>query len=167
MLHALAKSPKDRPASALAMIAELKAAIAGERFDPDATRIISSGSGGAMGDDSHSLSMRTRGSMASHTGTTGAAGFAGATGAARETQAHQNSENELEFWRSIKDRGDTEEFQLFLERFPSGNYSTWRAKMSRWPPATSNTGAQGRRRGRGHRRQRGRTDRRTGGKDPA
>ncbi|MDB5953312.1 MAG: kinase domain protein [Massilia sp.] len=155
MLHALAKQAKDRPVSALAMIAELKAAIAGESFDADATRIVS-GAAAAAARDSLSLPVRPRGgslpfqgsstgagsSMGGASGSTGmsmsavgggnvnSASMGGST--ARETMDHQNSEIELEFWRSIKDSGDPEEFQLFLERFPGGNYSDLaRRKMSK------------------------------------
>lgn len=135
LLHALAKNPKDRPESARAMIDELKAAIAGESFDADATRIVG-GHSSASGRDDSSLPMNTRGGslsgQTSRTGGTGGRTFGGGTGFARDTLSHQNSEIELEFWRSIKDSGDLEEFQLFIERFPAGNYSDLaRRKMSK------------------------------------
>ena len=154
MLHALAKQAKNRPVSALAMIAELKAAIAGENFDADATRIVS-GAAAASARDGSSLAVRAAGGSLPFQGSSigagsrmggsagsGNTGMSMGTGAgtsmgggsaiARETMSHQNSEIELEFWRSIKDSGDPEEFQLFLERFPGGNYSDLaRRKMSK------------------------------------
>lgn len=56
----------------------------------------------------------------------------GGRATARKTMSQQNSEIELEFWRSIKDSGKPEKFQRFLECFPGGNYSDLaRRKMSK------------------------------------
>ncbi|WLI89476.1 protein kinase [Massilia sp. R2A-15] len=124
MLRALAKDPKERPPSAAAMIADLKASIAGASFDPDATRIVSRPAPGPARDDS---SMRPVTQVGVGTGSQG-----GGSAAAAPAFTQQSSEIELEFWRSIKDSGDREEFQLFLERFPAGTYSDLaRRKMSK------------------------------------
>lgn len=132
MLRALAKDPKERPPSAAAMIADLKASIAGASFDPDATRIVSKPATGPARDDS---SMRPVTTQVTRTGSgTGSqhGNASGGFGVAAPAFNQQSNEIELEFWRSIKDSGDREEFQLFLERFPAGTYSDLaRRKMSK------------------------------------
>jgi serine/threonine-protein kinase len=115
MLRALAKDPSNRPATARALILDLKAAIAGEEFDADATRLI--------GASSPQPGRAEAGSMA-RTG--------GGTQGDSSRQLQPNSEVELEFWRSIKDSADHEEFQLYLERFSNGTYADLaRRKMSK------------------------------------
>jgi serine/threonine protein kinase len=134
LLRALAKEPKNRPPSARALIAELKAAVAGATFDADATRLVPRRSAAPGGDHTGSITPTRAGTQSGSsqygTGT-------GTDGRLQQTLPTQSHEIELEFWRSIKDSGDAEEFQLYLERFPSGAYSDLaRRKISKLATGT-------------------------------
>jgi tRNA A-37 threonylcarbamoyl transferase component Bud32 len=129
VLRALAKDPKDRHPSARALIAELKAAVAGATFDADATRLVGGRSAAPGGDQTGSVAPTRAGTQG---GTGHHAAETGTNAGLQQTLPTQSHEIELEFWRSIKDSGDAEEFQLYLERFPSGSYSDLaRRKMSK------------------------------------
>jgi len=43
---------------------------------------------------------------------------------AERSQALKSGEMELEFWRSIKDSGDANDFDLYVQQFPQGVYAT-------------------------------------------
>jgi serine/threonine protein kinase len=127
VLRALAKDPKHRHPSARALIADLKAAVAGESFDADATRLVLGRSppAGAGGEHNGSIAPSRSATTASVADTTTPTRL-------QQTSFSPNHEIELEFWRSIKESGDIEEFQLYLERFPAGSYSDLaRRKMSK------------------------------------
>ncbi|HYL88430.1 MAG TPA: protein kinase [Burkholderiales bacterium] len=47
----------------------------------------------------------------------------GAKGAAAPSQSAAHSEMELEFWRAIKDGNDPEDFELYVQQFPTGTYT--------------------------------------------
>jgi serine/threonine-protein kinase len=133
VLRALAKDPKHRHPSARALIADLKAAVAGESFDADATRLVLGRSppAGAGGGHNGSIAPSRAGTTVSVADTTTHTRL-------QQTSFSPNHEIELEFWRSIKESGDVEEFQLYLERFPTGSYSDLaRRKMSKLTGATT------------------------------
>ncbi|MES3022223.1 MAG: protein kinase [Pseudomonadota bacterium] len=126
VLHALAKDPRQRPASARVMIEELKAAIAGGSFDADATRMVGVAGPGGGADDSMAHALTRVGSGGTQT-------------VLQQTtiSATQIHEADVEFWRSIKDSGDADEFELYLARFPNGTYADLaRMKMAKMLSAT-------------------------------
>lgn len=127
ILRALAKDPLHRPASARAMIVALKAAMSNVTFDEDATRIgpvvspmlisslnASSANASSLNVDSLNIDEGSGASSQNRTGT---------NPSLQQTASDQTTESEVEFWRSIKDSGDVEEFQLYLERYSSGTYA--------------------------------------------
>jgi serine/threonine-protein kinase len=113
--HALAKDPLARPASARAMIDELKNAVGSAAFDPDATRVVPDGSLHLPAGDLSSLHASRPGS---HFGPGLSDGDTTSGG-----QVTQVDAMELEFWRTIKDSTDPEEFALYLARYPNGHYA--------------------------------------------
>src|SRR5204862_5408793 len=44
--------------------------------------------------------------------------------------AHHTKETELEFWRSIKDGSDPNDFDLYVQQFPSGIYAALAKRRS-------------------------------------
>ena len=97
-------------------VAEPVDLIAGEEFDADATRLVGAPQAHAGREGSIA---RTEG------GSQGGSQW-------QSPQTQHASEVELEFWRSIKDSADHEEFQLYLERFSNGTYADLaRRKMAR------------------------------------
>ncbi|MGB5081011.1 MAG: protein kinase [Burkholderiales bacterium] len=80
---------------------------------------------------------------------------------AETPQALRSGEMELEFWRSVKDSDDPNDFELYLKQFPNGVYASLagrrvarlrglpvegggEASDTRQPPRTEVTGSQGR-----------------------
>ncbi len=95
VLRALAKKPDDRYPDAAAFKDELKRVLGGDRLeDSDSTRLV----------------LRPQGAPTTVGGQT--------TPPSSETSAGI----EIEFWRSIKDSDDIEEFSLYIKRFPTGSY---------------------------------------------
>jgi eukaryotic-like serine/threonine-protein kinase len=95
ILRALAKKPEDRYPDAMAFKDELKRVLGGDRLeDSDSTRLV----------------LRPQGASPTFGGQT--------TPPTSETSAGL----EIEFWRSIKDSDDIEEFSLYIKRFPNGSY---------------------------------------------
>jgi serine/threonine-protein kinase len=106
VLRALAKKPDDRYPSAAAFKEELKRVLAGDRLeDSDSTRLV----------------LRTQGSSANFGSGTTPPGTQ--SGSQSGMQAAESTAGlEIEFWRSIKDSDDVEEFSLYIQRFPNGSY---------------------------------------------
>ncbi len=95
VLRALAKKPDDRYPDAAAFKDELKRVLGGDRLeDSDSTRLV----------------LRPQGAPPTVGGQTAPP--------SSETSAGL----EIEFWRSIKDSDDIEEFSLYIKRFPTGSY---------------------------------------------
>ncbi len=98
--RALAKLPDQRYQSANEFKLDLQQALAGGlRDDGDATQL--------------SLGSVQKVSLS-----------ANQSGAASQSGSSRNASNtEIEFWRSIKDSEDVQEFELYLEKFPFGAYA--------------------------------------------
>jgi serine/threonine-protein kinase len=97
VLRALAKKADDRYPNAAAFKTELKLALGGDKLeDTDTTRLF--------------LQPKPA-----------PAGPGTGTGTKPPVEA-ENTGLEIEFWRSIKDSDDAEEFELYIRRFPNGSY---------------------------------------------
>jgi len=117
--RALAKDPRERFPSALAMAHELRQSVAGITFDDDATRRYDPQAVGAMAD------------RASHAGGAGSQGL-----------ANTATDTERDFWNSIKDDGDLGEFQEFIVRFPDSVFSNLaKNRINRLSAQATGTGA--------------------------
>lgn len=106
LAKAMAKDPQQRYADALQFLGDLKAALGNRQepsFDADATRHFYAAQGSMIALDPQPLSQ---------------------TGSKPQTHTAAPSEHaEIEFWRSIKDGSDADEFALYLSRFPNGTYA--------------------------------------------
>ncbi|MBI3370474.1 MAG: protein kinase [Betaproteobacteria bacterium] len=110
---ALAKNVDNRFASAKDFAAALKLALQGSDFeaDADATAVIKGPMGGTGFETLReaapvSPGEATRTSQADSTGTV------------------VSEEVELEFWKAIKDGNDPDDFELYVEKFPNGIYTS-------------------------------------------
>ncbi|NTV96045.1 MAG: protein kinase, partial [Thiobacillus sp.] len=109
---AMAKEPDDRYANAREFIEDLRAAAGPEpaEDDAEATRII----------DMTEFRAAAAAAAADKTGRTAAAD---ATGQTAGTANLAESEIEIEFWRSIKDSNDADDFDIYLKKYPQGHYA--------------------------------------------
>lgn len=112
ILRALAKKADDRYPTAGAFKEELKRALAGDNLeDSDSTRLVLRPQTASTG----AAATRPPGTQSGIGGTGTSAG--GGTNVGDATAGL-----EIEFWRSIKDSDDAEEFALYIQRFPNGSY---------------------------------------------
>lgn len=119
VLRALAKDPRERPASARAMIGELQAAIEGEPVDAEATCMLAvAGAGRGPGDTPVQPLVNE---ALQHSPARPEVAPDPSRG--QQVNAWHDHEIEIEFWRSIKGSRDAEEFRLYLERYPDGHYA--------------------------------------------
>jgi len=108
---ALAKNPDSRFQSARDLAVALKRALEGKPEEDDADRTIV----GALAEPVASPAARPSPAPRAE-GTRGGGTSAGGTQAG-------NQEVELEFWRAIKDGNDPEDFELYVQQFPTGIYA--------------------------------------------
>ena len=106
---ALAKNPDNRFQSARDLAVALRRALEGKAEEDDADKTVV----GVMTDIAPTLSRPapTPRQETTRSGATGAGSTAG------------NQEVELEFWRAIKDGNDPEDFELYVQQFPTGIYA--------------------------------------------
>jgi tRNA A-37 threonylcarbamoyl transferase component Bud32 len=105
--RALAKSPETRYQSAKDFGVALKRALEGKGEEEDADKTLA----GEMSIPSGIRPVQPRPAAAVGTGTQTGSTEAG------------NQEIELEFWRAIKDGTDPDDFELYVQQFPSGIYA--------------------------------------------
>ena len=110
--RALAKNPDNRFQTARDLAVALKRAIEGKSDEDDSDKTI-------VGALSEPLAPAARSSTSNRTVEQTRGGTASGAGA---TQAG-NQEVELEFWRAIKDGNDPEDFELYVQQFPTGIYA--------------------------------------------
>src|SRR4051812_984634 len=109
---ALSKNPDTRFQSARDLGVALKRALEGKGIEDDSDKTVA----GAMTSDFAGLARpapavaKAPAQESSRTGTTG-------------TQGGGNQEVELEFWRAIKDGNDPDDFDLYVQQFPTGIYA--------------------------------------------
>src|SRR6266478_4223552 len=109
---ALAKNPDTRYQSARDLAVALRRALEGKAEEDDSDKTVA----GAMTGEFAALARpapavaKAPAQESSRTGTTG-------------TQAGANQEVELEFWRAIKDGNDPDDFDLYVQQFPTGIYA--------------------------------------------
>jgi serine/threonine-protein kinase len=108
---ALAKNPDHRFQSARDLAVALRRALEGKSEEDDADKTI-------VGALSEPVAPAARSSTSTRAleGTRG-----GATGSGAAQTGSQ--EIELEFWRAIKDGNDPEDFELYVQQFPTGIYA--------------------------------------------
>src|SRR5258708_6670495 len=109
---ALAKDPNQRYASARDLGMGLKRALGGRARDEDYSAKTGVGPMAGPLPAGRAPAPKMAGATAE-----GTAARAGATG----TQSNQ--EVELEFWRAIKDGNDPDDFELYVQQFPTGIYA--------------------------------------------
>ncbi|MDD5367109.1 MAG: protein kinase, partial [Gallionellaceae bacterium] len=108
--RAMAKQPDDRYANASQFIEALRTAAGMDKADDDAeaTRVIKL---------SDVMSATQAADMTARTAAVESTGLAGRT-------ANQGENDiEIEFWRSIKDSTDTDDFDIYLKKYPQGHYA--------------------------------------------
>src|SRR5882672_12361753 len=109
---ALAKNPEQRYQSARDLAVALRRALEGKPEEDDSDKTVA----GAMTGEFAALARpapavaKAPAQESSRTQTTG-------------TQAGSNQEVELEFWRAIKDGNDPDDFDLYVQQFPTGIYA--------------------------------------------
>jgi hypothetical protein len=108
---ALAKNPEQRFQSARDLGVALKRALEGKAEEDDSDKTVV---GSLAGD----LSAKPSPAMAKAS-PEGSQRTSAGTG----TQAGSNQEVELEFWRAIKDGNDPDDFELYVQQFPTGIYA--------------------------------------------
>ncbi|MFM0626504.1 serine/threonine-protein kinase [Paraburkholderia xenovorans] len=98
VFRALAKNPEERYPYARAFKEDLQRALAGQAIDEDEATMLAVAAARARPP--------------------------GETGAARGTRtANDSSAVEIEFWKTIKDSNDPDEFELYIAKFPNGTYA--------------------------------------------
>lgn len=98
VFRALAKNPEERYPYARAFKEDLQRALAGQAIDEDEATMLAVAVARARPP--------------------------GETGAARGTRgANDSSAVEIEFWKTIKDSSDPDEFELYIAKFPNGTYA--------------------------------------------
>lgn len=123
LAKAMAKQPDRRYANAREFIAALRSAVGDKQeplLDVDATRhfYASHGSKNSTSLDPNPASRRSK------AGSGSASASNRATTPGVDLSLTSPSEHaEIEFWRSIKDGNDVDEFALYLTRFPNGTYA--------------------------------------------
>jgi eukaryotic-like serine/threonine-protein kinase len=110
---ALAKNPEQRFQSARDLAVGLKRALEGKSIEDDSDRTVVGGLGG-MADLAAS---RPNAAVAK------APAQESSRTQSTSTQAGSNQEVELEFWRAIKDGNDPDDFDLYVQQFPTGIYA--------------------------------------------
>ena len=130
ILRALAKKADDRYPTAGAFKEELKRALAGDNLaDSDSTRLVLRPQAGAAAAGGQT---RPPGTNPGLSGT--------AAGAGTSAGGDATAGLEIEFWRSIKDSDDAEEFALYIQRFPNGSYvDLAKRKLSKLRGESSNS----------------------------
>src|SRR5919198_3070818 len=109
---ALAKNPDQRFQSARDLAVGLKRALEGKPIEDDSDKTVA----GAMTGDFAALAKPTP-------AVAKAAPQESARTQSTGTQAGGNQEVELEFWRAIKDGNDPDDFELYVQQFPTGIYA--------------------------------------------
>lgn len=131
LAKAMAKSPEQRYANTREFLQDLKAAC-GDKQEPsldfDATRHFYAAHG------SKNTIERPLSSPSNVSQRTGSKNAANGT-----SQTSPSEHAEIEFWRSIKDGTDIEEFKLYVKLFPQGTYAA--LARSRIEKFASNTAA--------------------------
>src|SRR5216117_4143854 len=109
---ALSKNPDTRYQSARDLAVALRRALEGKAEEDDSDKTVA----GAMTGDFAAMAKpapavaKAPAQESSRTQSTG-------------TQAGSNQEVELEFWRAIKDGNDPDDFDLYVQQFPTGIYA--------------------------------------------
>src|SRR5205814_5200684 len=109
---ALSKNPDTRYQSARDLAVALRRALEGKAEEDDSDKTVA----GAMTGDFAALAKpapavaKVGSQESSRTQSTG-------------TQAGSSQEVELEFWRAIKDGNDPDDFELYVQQFPTGIYA--------------------------------------------
>ena len=109
---ALAKNPDQRYQSARDLAVALRRAIEGKAEEDDSDKTVAgamTGEFAAMVKPAPAMA-KAPAQESSRTQSTG-------------TQAGSNQEVELEFWRAIKDGNDPDDFDLYVQQFPTGIYA--------------------------------------------
>jgi serine/threonine-protein kinase len=106
---ALAKNPDNRYQSARDLSVALRRALEGKPEEDDEDRTI-------VGALSEPIAPAARSAPAGRSEATRGGATSGSTQAG-------NQEVELEFWRAIKDGNDPEDFELYVQQFPTGIYA--------------------------------------------
>jgi serine/threonine-protein kinase len=106
---ALAKNPDNRYQSARDLSVALRRALEGKPEEDDEDRTI-------VGALSEPIAPVARSAPAGRSEATRGGATSGSTQAG-------NQEVELEFWRAIKDGNDPEDFELYVQQFPTGIYA--------------------------------------------
>ncbi|OAJ63605.1 serine/threonine-protein kinase [Paraburkholderia ginsengiterrae] len=119
VFRALAKNPEERYPYARAFKEDLQRALAGQAIDEDEATMLAVAAARARPP--------------------------GETGAARGIRtANDSSAVEIEFWKTIKDSNDPDEFELYIAKFPNGTYADLArrklAKLNGDDSAASRTG---------------------------
>src|SRR6267378_2850326 len=109
--QALAKNPDQRFQSARDLSVALKRALEGKSAEDDSDRTVA----GALTGEFAALKPAAAVAKAPAQDSSRTSG----TG----TQADSSQEVELEFWRAIKDGNDPDDFDLYVQQFPSGIYA--------------------------------------------
>src|SRR5437763_8831758 len=108
---ALAKNPQQRFQSARDLSVALKRALEGKSADEDSDRTVVGG-----------LSAIERSAVRVAPAVATAPAHDSARASNTNTQ-NSNQEVELEFWRAIKDGNDPDDFELYVQQFPTGIYA--------------------------------------------
>jgi serine/threonine-protein kinase len=109
---ALAKNPDQRYQSARDLGVALRRALEGKPEEDDSDKTVA----GAMTGDFAAIAKPSP-------AVAKAAPQESARTASTGTQAGSNQEVELEFWRAIKDGNDPDDFDLYVQQFPTGIYA--------------------------------------------
>jgi eukaryotic-like serine/threonine-protein kinase len=124
LAKSMAKNPDLRYATARDFILDLKKVL-GERrepvLDPEATRYFYASQGSKNSIDQLPASNVRTGGQSGQQSSQRAARTGNMEGDGALTSPSETAE--IEFWRSIKDGSDVEEFALYLSRFPGGTYA--------------------------------------------
>src|SRR5438067_4029710 len=109
---ALAKNPDQRYQSARDLAVALRRALEGKSEEDDSDKTVA----GAMTGE---FAAMVKPAPAVATAPAPESSRTGGTG----TQGGANQEVELEFWRAIKDGNDPDDFELYVQQFPTGIYA--------------------------------------------
>ena len=110
--RALAKNPEQRFQSARDLSVALRRALEGKPIEDDSDRTVVSGLA-PMDVATLQVSPAVAKTLAHDSART----------SNTNTQTNSNQEVELEFWRAIKDGNDPDDFELYVQQFPTGIYA--------------------------------------------
>ena len=110
--RALAKNPEQRFQSARDLSVSLRRALEGRAEEDDSDKTVAGAMTGEFAALVKTSPTATRTAPQETTRTS-----------ATSTQAGGNQEVELEFWRAIKDGNDPDDFELYVQQFPTGIYA--------------------------------------------